>query len=406
MKVLLLGTGAMGAKAAEIVTGFDEIAQLTAADISIGSAQACAARCNRAHPGKAQAMQPDATDPAALRSAMQAHDAVLNLAGPFFRFAVPVLKAAIDTRTAYLDICDDPEPTLDMLALDAEARAAGTLAIIGMGASPGASNLTAVMAHDALDETEEILTAWSAESDIDIETEGRSSDGRPSAAIIHWMEQLTGEVKVWREGALALVKPMQPMRVDYSGIGTRTLWTVGHPEPITLPRTFPGIRRSDNLMVLGRLDALAIRKIAGGVDKGAASVEEAAQTLLDAMIAGRHSLWQRGLARLAALFNGPRLPAIFALAKGRKDGHPALAAATLRAVPEGGMAGATSTPLAIVLRMLARGRISGTGVRAPEAAVDPRLFFEEFSPYCTGTRFDRQFHPGADLVMLTKKFLR
>jgi len=133
MKVLLLGTGAMGAKAAEIVTGFDEIAQLTAADISIGSAQACAARCNRAHPGKAQAMQLDATDPAALRSAMQAHDAVLNLAGPFFRFAVPVLKAAIDTRTAYLDICYDPEPTLDMLALDAEARAAGTLAIIGMG---------------------------------------------------------------------------------------------------------------------------------------------------------------------------------------------------------------------------------------------------------------------------------
>ena len=45
-------------------------------------------------------------------------DIVINTTGPFFKFGLPILKAAIDTNTHYFDICDDWEPTEKMLLLN------------------------------------------------------------------------------------------------------------------------------------------------------------------------------------------------------------------------------------------------------------------------------------------------
>ncbi|MCH2187461.1 saccharopine dehydrogenase NADP-binding domain-containing protein, partial [Myxococcota bacterium] len=63
-----------------------------------------------------------------LRKLLGRVDFVVNAAGPFFRLGVPTLRAAIETRTPYLDICDDPEPTIEMMALDVAARAGGVAA--------------------------------------------------------------------------------------------------------------------------------------------------------------------------------------------------------------------------------------------------------------------------------------
>jgi len=51
----------------------------------------------------------------------------------------------------YLDINDDWESTEAMLAMDAAARGRGVTAVIGMGASPGISNLLARHAMRRLD---------------------------------------------------------------------------------------------------------------------------------------------------------------------------------------------------------------------------------------------------------------
>ncbi|GAA5108266.1 hypothetical protein [Haloechinothrix salitolerans] len=73
-----------------------------------------------------------------------------------------MLSAAIATTTNYLDICDDWEPTLQMLELDGAARAAGVTAVIGMGASPGSSNLLALLAMNQCDTVDRVYTAWRA----------------------------------------------------------------------------------------------------------------------------------------------------------------------------------------------------------------------------------------------------
>ena len=38
-------------------------------------------------------------------------DVVINCAGPFYKTAVPVAKAAVDAKVNYIDICDDYEGT-------------------------------------------------------------------------------------------------------------------------------------------------------------------------------------------------------------------------------------------------------------------------------------------------------
>ena len=54
---------------------------------------------------------------------MNDHDVVLNTTGPFFKFGEPILKSAIKCNCHYLDICDDWEPTIEMLKLNDEAKA-------------------------------------------------------------------------------------------------------------------------------------------------------------------------------------------------------------------------------------------------------------------------------------------
>ena len=107
---------------------------------------------------KVRAVGLDVNDASAMRRAMQNVDIVINTSGPFYRFGVPILQAAIDEGCNYLDICDDWEPTIEMLKLDQAAKTAGVTAIIGLGASPGISNI-GLIAMQELDEVSS-FTGW------------------------------------------------------------------------------------------------------------------------------------------------------------------------------------------------------------------------------------------------------
>ena len=78
----------------------------------------------------------------------------MSTVGPFFVFRPPILPAAIDAACDYIDICDDPDPTLEMLAFDDRAQAAGVTALLGMGGNPGVANLLAVIAGRELNTVE------------------------------------------------------------------------------------------------------------------------------------------------------------------------------------------------------------------------------------------------------------
>ena len=99
----------------------------------------------------------DALSKTGLKNALKGCDVVLNCTGPFYKFGMPILKGVIQAGINYVDICDDVDTTLEMLKLDAAAKKAKVCALIGMGSSPGATNIVAkFIAQTLLDEVDSV----------------------------------------------------------------------------------------------------------------------------------------------------------------------------------------------------------------------------------------------------------
>jgi saccharopine dehydrogenase-like NADP-dependent oxidoreductase len=367
MKVLILGGGGeMGRVAAREAAVYDFVEKVTVADVNLDAARAVAATIG----GKATAVRCDVSDLVHMSLLLAKHDVVLNTVGPFYRFGVGILNAVIAAGKHYADICDDWEPTLEMLQLDSLAKANGVVAIVGMGASPGLTNLLGLMAGSSLDQVNELLTGWSIVDD-DQSTEASSSVLRlgPSAASVHWLRQLTGTIRQQERGELRDVKPLQRRVIAYPGYGSLPVWTVGHPEAVTFPRTFSSLITCANVMVGGNNDFDYLKVLVGLVNSGILSIEEAA-TLID-----RDS----SRAGNASRTSGTRPPELFAWARGSLDGKPMIASAHLAMPLPGGMGGATATPLALTLPLFARGFDSRCGVFTPDELLNPKTFIERLA---------------------------
>jgi len=366
MRVVALGgAGGMGRMAARTAAGLPFVERVTVADLDLGAAETVA----RTLAGQARAMKVDVTDHAALVGLLQEADAVLNTVGPSFRFGVPIARAALAARCPMIDVCDDWEPTLALLDLQADAEAAQTALIIGLGASPGVSNLLARLAIEALDSVHTAVTAWDLGGAVP-ERGGPS----PSAATVHGMHQLSGSVRVWREGRMMDEPPLRPLHLDVPGIGAVDLWTIGHPEAVTLPRTFPELRTCVNAFHAPRLHVAAVQALSWGIDHGLSERRAARWAeVLEGPPVPAH-------AQRKAVSAGRRLPPVFAYAEGLKNGQPARVSATIRHMPDGGMAAATSIPLAMGLHQLRDG--CPPGVWTPEAIIAPSRFLARLAPFC------------------------
>lgn len=376
----------MGAYACDILAKADEISEVVVADRDEAKASKLATKLGT----KATALGLDISDSEALAKALADVDIVLNCAGPFYRFGREVLSAAISAGTDYLDICDDWEPTLEMLELDDAAREAGVTAVIGMGASPGTSNLLAVLAMDECDTVDRIYTSWRASAaHFPKATEGKEF-ADATAAIEHWVHNCTEPIKFWRDGALVDGFGLEEMTLTYPGVGTDPVWICGHPEPLTLPRVRPEVRESLNVMSARRGLMDAITGIALRVRAGELDVRQASEALLRSPnVAGKGA------------GPSPSLPSnIFAIAEGTKDGRRIRVGAQALVQPEGNMGEMTGIPLAVAALMSARGQVSKPGVHGPEGAIDPKAFFHELAQYA-----EEPPAPGTDVYEVVSEVL-
>ena len=93
----------------------------------------------------------DVVDRDSLEGVLDSTDVVVNCVGPFFRYAPRICLAAVRRGVHYVDICDDAEPTLEMLTFDSMARASGAIAVIGCGWTPGITNVCARLGAETMD---------------------------------------------------------------------------------------------------------------------------------------------------------------------------------------------------------------------------------------------------------------
>tara|TARA_B110000014_G_C20119256_1_gene592333 strand:+ start:1938 stop:3140 length:1203 start_codon:yes stop_codon:yes gene_type:complete len=373
MKVLAIGgSGGMGRFAVKTAENFADIESILVADLNSDAAKQFSDTCGQ----KVSGIGLDVLNKEALQEILQDVDVVLNTSGPFFKLGVPILKAAIDARCNYLDICDDWEPTIEMLNLNNRAKEKGITAVIGIGASPGLTNLLGLMAINELDEVKKIYTGWNMGS---AKPEKESSQEGVNAAMEHAIEQMTGSIKVFKDGEFNYIKPLDRVTIDYPGSEKASARIFGHPEAITFPVYFPGLQESLNVahgteggdLILRLLLLLVERKV------------------LPKKIAARIFGWLESKVPDPNLDTVSKLslPEIYGLAIGIKDGKEAAVGVSIGESKSSeflessniGMGAITGIPLACALKMLIEGKITKKGVLAPESGViDPQYFFSEF----------------------------
>ena len=145
--VVLGGSGAVGSVAVRTLAEKSDFSEIVAADINLARAKKIAGSLKSK---KVVARKVNALKKAELKKLVKGADVVLNCTGPFYKFAVPILKAVIESKINYVDVCDDVDTTFEILKLDGAAKKAGVTALIGMGSSPGATNVIAKFAADNL----------------------------------------------------------------------------------------------------------------------------------------------------------------------------------------------------------------------------------------------------------------
>lgn len=238
MKVLI--TGAAGQMAQPVIKYLSSLAivdELTLADLS---EQNLAAVIEKHGSSKCKPFKLDVRNPQLLAEALQGHDVVLNLVGPYYQFGTIVLEAAIQNGVNYVDIVDDFDTTQQLLDLNDKAAAAGITALIATGASPGLTNTLARLSSDHMDQVEEINTSWVV----------GEANSEYTGAIVHLFHAMGSEVPTFENGQIKFIMPSQQdgaRLIDFpQPIGEFEVFHIGHPEPVTLGRFIPGVKTVTN----------------------------------------------------------------------------------------------------------------------------------------------------------------
>ena len=364
MKVIILGgCGGMGRYASKAISSFDQIQSLTIADLNKEDAEEFAKQLG----SHVEGIGLNINDKELLYGTLKSFDIVVNTVGPFFKYGYGVLKTSLDANCHYMDICDDWEPTEKMLELDHLAKERGLLAILGMGASPGITNLLGAIAINELDETETIYTGWSMN---EAKPEDISSQKDTNAAMIHGIEQISGKVKIFKDKKFQMTRPLKEIEIDYPRIGKFKPSIFGHPEAITFPKHYKSLQASMNLVHGDRLIMTILRLINKLI----------ALRLLSKRSAARFLGWLERNSSSNDSKQQNSIPEIYALAIGSKNNKFESVGVSYDGTPtrELSMGDATGLPLSLGLRMFIEGEISIRGVISPESkGIDHRKMLLE-----------------------------
>lgn len=289
---------------------------------------------------------------------------VANFAGPYYRTGTAVLDACIEVGCDYLDICDDADATLDLLERSVAASAAGVRALIGMGSSPGVTNVLVRTAADALGEADEACLSWIVDiADVD------------DAALQHFWhifapvesDGISRPVPSWEELTLRTAQFPDP-------IGEQTVVGLSHPEPITIPR-FLGIESVRNFGSIVPADALVVnwalaRLGAGNGDELEVGSDRVAIPTLATQLYERF----RRIRKSSDYLGGGLVIDVWSGAEGIR-----FASADRTSMGE-----ATGVPAAAGILLMLEGGPEDGGVIAPEC-LDPSEFFAALGRCSRGT---------------------
>jgi len=244
MKIVVLGgAGDMGSRAVEVLAATPDVQEVTIADRDVDGATRLADRIG-GQGARVRVRSVDASDHSSLVRALSGHDVAASALGPFYRFEVGMVRAAIDAGVDYTSICDEWNPLEQVLdELDGPARDAGRTIVCGLGTSPGITNVGIRYYADRMDRVERVRVTVYQPLDA----------GGGEAVLRHMLFIMSGDVAVWRHGRRQLVPACgESQEVELPGAGLLRVWNMGHGEPVTVPRYIQGLKEVGFFMGYGR----------------------------------------------------------------------------------------------------------------------------------------------------------
>ena len=359
--VVIGGAGAMGRITVRDLVQFAERDdEIVIADFDIGRASVLASQFKDP---RVTAIPVDVRDVAGTAKSLSGAFAVINCVQHHFN--LDVMQAALQAGTHYLDLGGLFHMTLKQLPLDSEFRRVGKLAILGMGAAPGITNILARMGAEQVDNVREIHCRVAS---VD-KTTYRNSPALPvSYSLQTILEEFSTEPAVFTKGKLKFVSPMsgfERMRFPAPVGLQQPMYTI-HSEVATLPNSFPMAREVSFKIAFDPvfLDRVRFLRDLGFASQEPISVGGAKVKPIE--VANKVAMSQKPAEHVGS---GRHYEIIRTIVKGARksftlDCH-------CKDIPDVN----TGAPPAIVARMIAAGEITGSGVHAPENIVPPKLFF-------------------------------
>jgi lysine 6-dehydrogenase len=361
MRVLIIGgVGGMGQGVAR-----DLIKQEQVSDVILADLYPDPERLSKKlrEDKKTKLIKMDVNDHGAMVTAFKEVNVVINTAGPFYKTAVPVAKAAVEAKVNYIDICDDYEGTQILFNsnIDKMAKEAGITVLTGMGSDPGTNNILVKWYADKMDRVDEIYLYWVV-----------SIAELASAAWDHSLHMTLGKIPQYIDGKLVYVEggTEEVAEQFLEPLGTCHVRYVGHPQPLTLPKYIKGVK---NVIIKGALIPLWVDElIKEQKDSGLLSTEP--MDIKGSQIAPYDlalKLWET---IPQGRDNGPQSSGLKVIVKGERDGSKV----TYTADMVGRMAPGTGLPASIASLMMDAGDVTVKGVVAPEGCIDPSKFLGAF----------------------------
>jgi lysine 6-dehydrogenase len=324
--------------------------------------------------GRASAGALDIRDRERAIAALDGADVLLNSAS--YRVNLDAMEVALAANAHYLDLGGLFHVTKEQLGLNDRFREAGRLAVLGMGSTPGKTNVMAARAVELLgDDVDRIVVAAA----------GRDPDPPTGPLVAPYaietiLDELSMPTPVVRDGEVVYLTPMSDAGTVEFGqpVGSAlTIFTV-HSEQATFAESF-GAR---NVSFQLSLNPVFLERIRFLTELGLASTEPIAVRGL--RVTPRHVL-------LALLGQLPKAsPSHHALGIHRIEAHGregglAIVECVTTAVDRlefGGGVLSTASPPAVVADMICRGELAASaGVLPSERCVPYRLLFERLERY-------------------------
>jgi saccharopine dehydrogenase (NAD+, L-lysine-forming) len=367
MKVSVLG--AAGTIAPAIVRDLaesEEVSSILLLDLDGDRAAVVAAEQGG---GKASAAQADARE--GLAEHLGGADALINSAS--YRINLDAMRACLEAGCHYLDLGGLYHVTAQQLELHGEFEAAGLLAVLGIGSSPGKTNQMAARAVAELTGNRPARGGGAEHAGridvIDVIAAGRDLDPPEGFAIPYALETLLDEITlppvVVRDGKPVEIEPLTEGGEVHFGeeIGEGATIHTLHSELLTFPESF-GCRESSFRLSLSPATLERLRELA------AAGPDEVRRAAEQTVPQSNRTLSVHVVAARA----GERVVRMRAVTPPHERWGL------------GGGIVSTASPAAAAVRLMARGAVDARGALPPERCLDADAMFAELAT--RGCRFE------------------